>query len=94
MVKNPPPNVGDSGSVSGRGAKVPRALEQLSLGATTSEPERCRVCASQPEEAVCSIAGEACCGQEPTYCNEDPAQPKCPSPSPGICSNSCLLSQN
>ena len=37
VVKNPPANAGDTGSSPGPG-KIPHAAEQLSLGATTTEP--------------------------------------------------------
>ena len=38
VVKNPPCNAGDVGSISGRGAKTPHAMEQLTLCAATIEP--------------------------------------------------------
>ena len=38
MVKNPPANAGDMGSIPGQGTKIPHAVEQLSLCATTTEP--------------------------------------------------------
>ena len=38
VVKNPPSNVGDAGSISGQGPKIPYAKGQLSLRAL--EPER------------------------------------------------------
>ena len=37
MVKNPPANAGDTGSILGVG-KIPHAEGQLSLCATTTEP--------------------------------------------------------
>ena len=40
MVKNPPGNAGDTGSIPGWGTKIPRALEQLSPCATTRESVR------------------------------------------------------
>ena len=36
-VKNPPSNEGGSGSIPGQGTKIPHAMGQLSLGATTTE---------------------------------------------------------
>ena len=36
-VKNPPSNAGDTGSIPGPGTKIPHALEQLNLSATTRE---------------------------------------------------------
>ena len=38
MVKNPPPNEGDMGSILGLGTKIPHAAEQLSPHAATTEP--------------------------------------------------------
>ena len=37
MVKNPPANARDEGSISGLGTKIPNAVEQLSLCAATTE---------------------------------------------------------
>ena len=37
MVKNPPYNAGDTGSIPGRGTKMPHVAEKLSLQATTRE---------------------------------------------------------
>ena len=38
MVKNPPANVGDMGSIPGLGAKIPDTVGQLSLCTTTTKP--------------------------------------------------------
>ena len=38
VVKNPPPNEGDMGSVSGQGTESPNAMRQLSPRAATTEP--------------------------------------------------------
>ena len=40
VVKNPPSNAGDVGSIPGGGTKIPHATGQLSLCATTTEPVR------------------------------------------------------
>ena len=37
MVKDPPSNAGDAGSIPGRGTKIPNAMGQLSPRATTIE---------------------------------------------------------
>ena len=37
MVKNPPCNAGDMGSIPGQGTKIPCATEQLNLWAKTRE---------------------------------------------------------
>ena len=39
LVKNPPANAWDTGSVSGPGTKIPHATGQLSLQTTTTEPD-------------------------------------------------------
>ena len=41
VVKNPPTNAGDAGSIPGQGTKIPRAAGQLSLCATTREKPVC-----------------------------------------------------
>ena len=38
MVKNPPSNAGDTGSIPGQGTKIPLAVGQLSLCAAAREP--------------------------------------------------------
>ena len=38
VVKNPPSNAGDVGSIPGRGTKIPHAMGQLNLHATTKNP--------------------------------------------------------
>ena len=38
VVKNPPSNAGDTGSIPGQGTKIPHAVGQMSLHATTTEP--------------------------------------------------------
>ena len=40
MVKNPPSNSRDAGSIPGQGTKIPRAAGQLSLRAATAKPKR------------------------------------------------------
>ena len=37
MIKNQPSNAEDTGSIPGRGTKIPRALEQLSLSTAAGE---------------------------------------------------------
>ena len=37
VVKNPPYNAGHAGSIPGQGTKIPHAMGQLSLCATTTE---------------------------------------------------------
>ena len=44
MTKNPPCNSGDAGSIPGWGTKIPRVKGQLSLRATTTEPEHFGAC--------------------------------------------------
>ena len=38
MVKNPPSDAGDAGSIPGQGTKIPHAAGQLSTHATTKDP--------------------------------------------------------
>ena len=38
VVKNPPSNAGDVGSIPGRGTKIPHATGQLSPRAATTKP--------------------------------------------------------
>ena len=41
VVKNPPSNEGDPGSIPGLGTKIPHAAEKLSPRATTTEAAHC-----------------------------------------------------
>ena len=58
VVKNPPSNAGDVGSIPGRGTKIPHALGQLSPHATTTELARLskRDCVPQTAEPTRSGA--------------------------------------
>ena len=49
MVKNPPSNAGDVGSIPGRGTKIPHDVGQLSPRAATTEPMCSRACVPQLE---------------------------------------------
>ena len=40
VVKNPPSNAGDMGSIAGQGTKIPHAMGQLTPCATTTELAR------------------------------------------------------
>ena len=42
MVKNPPSNAGDAGSIPGQGTKIPHAMGQLNPHAATREKPVCR----------------------------------------------------
>ena len=53
MVKNPPSNAGDTGSIPGGVTKIPHALGQLSPHATTTEPALPGACAPQLEKPAC-----------------------------------------
>ena len=51
VVKNPPSNAGDTGSIPGQGTKIPHAEGQLSPRASTREPVCCKLqspCALEP----------------------------------------------
>ena len=52
MVKNPPSNAGDAGSIPGQGTKIPHATGQLSLRATTNEPAHSGAHATTREKLV------------------------------------------
>ena len=58
MVKNPPSNAGDAGSILGWGTKIPYAVGQLSLHTTTIELTllKERACVPQTTEPTCSGA--------------------------------------
>ena len=61
VVKSPPPNAGDAGSIPGLGTKIPHAVGQLSLHATTTELLRLnRACVPQTTEPM---RPEACMSQ-------------------------------
>ena len=53
VVKNPPSNAGDAGSIPGRGTRIPHAVGQLSLHATTTEPTCSGAGAPQLEKSLC-----------------------------------------
>ena len=53
VVKNPPSNAGDAGSIPGRGTKIPHATGQLSLRASTREPSRCNERSRMPQRTSC-----------------------------------------
>ena len=60
VVKNPPSNAGDVGSIPGWGTKMPHAAGQLSPRAATTEPAHSR--AHMPQlESLCAITTEPMC---------------------------------
>ena len=50
VVKNPPPNAGDTGSIRGWGTKIPHATGLISLHATATVFMNLRACALQQEK--------------------------------------------
>ena len=56
VVKNLPSNVGDTGSIPGRGITIPHAMRQLSPRAATTEPMCSRAHMPQPERSPCAAA--------------------------------------
>ena len=54
MVKNPPCNAGDTGSIPGQGIKIPNATEQLSLCTITRESTAVKDLARCKEDPECS----------------------------------------
>ena len=59
MVKNPPSNAGDAGSIPGQGTKIPHAVGQLSLRAATTEPARSGACALQRRSCMLQLRPDA-----------------------------------
>ena len=70
MVKNPPFNAGDLGSIPGQGTKIPHAGGQLSLRAAASEPVRSGARAPQLERSLHTAM------EDPVCRNCDLTQPK------------------
>ena len=72
-----PSNAGDMGSIPGQGTKIPHAVGQLSLCATTTEIMhlnwRARVL--QTAEPTCS-EGCVTTREKPTHCNERSLMPQ------------------
>ena len=66
VVKNPPSNAGDAGSIPGRGTKIPHATGQLSLRTTTTEPS----CHSWREACALLLEKPSCHSEEPICHNE------------------------
>ena len=60
MVKNPPSNAGDAGSIPGRGTKIPHAAGQLSPHASTTELAHSRAHVPQLE-SPCTTTTEPMC---------------------------------
>ena len=71
VVKNPPSNAGDVGSIPGRGTKSPHAPEQLSPHATSTEPmcHNYRAHMPQLKRSLHATTREkpACHDEEPAY---------------------------
>ena len=61
MVKNPPCNAGDVGSIPGQGTKIPHAVKQPSLSNATTEPTRSRALGSQLEGLSATMKDPAGC---------------------------------
>ena len=73
VVKNLPSNAGDAGSIPGQGTKIPHALGQLSLCATTAEPgclNESLSAANYRAHVLWSL--RATTREEPTHRNEEP----------------------
>ena len=69
VVKNPPSNVGNVGSIPGQETKIPHVVGQLSPHTTTTE----LVCSgARPLQ----LEKPTRCNEEPSRHNEDPEQPK------------------
>ena len=64
VVKNPPCNAGDVGSIPGQGTKIPHAEKQPSLSNATTEPSRSRAHGSQLGDPSATM-------KDPAFGNED-----------------------
>ena len=60
VVKNPPTNATDSGSIPGRGTKIPHAMGQLSLRSATTEPAHSGAHVPQLERSPCTAMKSPC----------------------------------
>ena len=61
MVKNLPSNAGDTGSIPGRGTKIPHAMGQLSPRVTTAKPARSGACVPQLERSSQAATKDPTC---------------------------------
>ena len=60
VVKNPPSNAGDAGSIPGWGTKIPHAAGQLSPCAATTKPVRYRAQELQLERSLRTATKTQC----------------------------------
>ena len=61
VLKNPPSNAGDTGSISGWGTKIPRAVGQLSLHAAATDPTCSGACVPQLEKSPRTATKDPAC---------------------------------
>ena len=69
MVKNPPSNAGDSGSIPGWGTKRPHAMEPLSLCTTSREDYALQLLSPGSREPALQQ-------EKPEHYSEDTVQPE------------------
>ena len=74
VVKNPPSNAGDTGSIPGLGTKTPHAMGQLSPSATTSASEL-KSLGAVGTEVLAPQSLRPATGESP-HSNQDPEQSK------------------
>ena len=99
VVKNPPCNAGDSGSIPGGGTKIPHAAEQLSPWATPRKTSRCngRSCVPQLRPDTAKLILLVVVFTRSVMCETmwphglQHTRLLCPSLPPGVCSNSCRV---
>ena len=73
VVKNTPSNAGDTGSIPGRGTKIPHAAGQLSPRAATTDPMRSGACAPQLGRSPCAATkSPRAAMKDPTCRKKDP----------------------
>ena len=73
MVKTPPCNAGDMGSIPGQGTKIPHVMEQLSPSNTTTKAMHCTARATARESGQCN---KGCC-QDSAYATIKLKGPTC-----------------
>ena len=77
VVKNPPSNAGDAGSIPGWETRLSQAAGQLSPWATTTEPVRLSEREAQAPQLERNPSGDpTCLNKDPMCCNYNPTQPK------------------
>ena len=72
VVKNPPSNAGDEGSIPHRGTKILHAMGQLSPCTATTEPMHSRACTPLERSPRAIMKSPRDATKDPACCNKDP----------------------